>query len=246
MHALLIARICRPVVCAVIAMIVVLSAHIMAIGGTIFTRDRILLPFVPAAAAEGPAALRYNPAGLAFEQGFGLNYYHQYSDSSANGDDGLFGSYKGLGLSVEWLGSDTVAQGKSYTIGLATGTDQRFSFGSSYQWRSSDDPAQNKSHVWSHGVTWRPAGAISLAAAVDNYNRMKAGGARTDAEFTYSAALNLLDGRLIVGSDWYQRTSQRVKDGTYRVAASLEVSSSVHIRDSIVMMATGAACFTSV
>ena len=195
-----------------------------AFAGTVFPRDRILLPFVPAAVVEGPAALRFNPAGLSFEQGVALNYYHTYSDSSAKGDDGLFLSFKGAGLSVEWLGAGQVADGNSYTVGFASGQNQALSFGSSYQWRSSDDPAQDKSHFWAHGATWRPTGAISLAAAVDNYNRMKILGARTDAQFTYSAALNILDGRLIVGGDWYQRTSQRFQDGTYRVAASFELS----------------------
>lgn len=201
-----------------------LAAYSAALGGEVFHRDRILLPFVPAAAAEGPAALRFNPAGLGFQEGLGLNYYHNYSDSSANGDDGVFTSFKGIGLSVEWLGSGAVADGHSYTIGFATGENAALSFGTSYQWRSSDDPIQDKSHFWAHGLTWRPHEMVSLAAAVDNYNRMKVLGTRTDREFTYSAALNLLDGRLIVGGDWYQRTSERLKDGTYHVAASFEVS----------------------
>jgi hypothetical protein len=214
----------RPIMYSAIAASVFLFGQGTAHGGTAFPRDRIFLPFFPAAVAEGPSALRFNPAGIAFEQGVGVNYYHNYSDSSANGDDGLFCSFKGLGLSVEWLGSGSVSNGKAYTVGLATAHDRSLSAGSSYQWRSSDDPVQDKAHFWSHGVTWRPTGMLSLAATVDNYNRMKIAGARTDAEFTYSAALNILNERLIIGGDWYQRTSERFKDGTYRVAASLEVS----------------------
>lgn len=214
----------RGLECAIPVLILTLCGYTVAFGGDVFPRDRILLPFVPAAAVEGPAALRFNPAGLGFQDGVGLNYYHTYSDSSVHGDDGLFFSFKGLGLSVEWLGAGAVPDGHSYTVGFATGQDAAFSVGTSYQWRTSDDPIQDKSHFWDYGLTWRPADMISLAAAVDNYNRMKIAGARTDAEFTYSAALNFLDGRLILGGDWYQSTSQRVKDGTYRVAVSFEVA----------------------
>lgn len=196
-------------------------------AGDVFPRNQIRFPFEPAAVVEGPASLRFNPAGLGFDQGLGVNFYHTYSDSSTNGDDGLFLGYKGFGLSTEWLGSGDVPDGRSYTIAVATGGNGAFSAGSSYQWRSSDDPVQNKSHFWSHGITWRPSRWLSLAGVIDNYNRMKINGARTDAEFTYSAAVNLLDGRLIIGGDWYQTTSQSLGDGTYRLAAAYEVSDGI-------------------
>ncbi len=193
-------------------------------AGERFPRDQIRFPFEPAAAVEGPAALRLNPAGLSLDPGLGVNYYHTYSDSSTNGDDALFLGFSGFGFSTEWLGSGDIPDGRSHTVALSTSRDGQFSFGSSYQWRSSDDPVQDNSHFWSHGITWRPQRWLSLAGVVDNYNRMKVAGARTDAEFTYSAALNLIDGRLIIGGDWYQTTSQSFGDGTYRLAASYEVS----------------------
>jgi protease-4 len=209
---------------AAAALVTVMCCSSATLSGELFPRDRIILPFSPAAAVEGPVALRFNPAGLAFEQGTALNYFHNYSDSSANGDDGVYLSFKGFGVSTEWLGSGPLPDGHSYSIGVATSKDQSFSVGGAYQWRSSDDPVQNKSHFWSTGVTWRPSDWLSLAAVANNYNRMKLDGARTDAEFTYSAALNFLDGRFIIGGDWYQTTSQRVKDGTHRLAASFEVT----------------------
>jgi len=172
-----------------------------AVAGDRFPRDMITFPFTPAAAVEGAQSLRFNPAGIAFDQGLSLSYYHTYSDSSSNGDDAFLAGFKNLAFSTEWLGANGYPNGRSHTIGLATGRSGAISFGSSYQWRSSDDPVQDKSHFWSHGATWRPSQLLSLAVVADNYNRMKLNGARTDAEFTYSAALNLLDGRVIVGGD---------------------------------------------
>lgn len=194
-----------------------------------FPRDRIVFPFVPAAAVEGPASLRFNPAGLSLDQTFGANYYHTFSDSSLKGEDALYLSMKGFGFGVEWLGGDSVAHGRSYTLGLSTGQNQEFSVGSSYQWRSSDDPVQNKSHFWSGGFTWRPSGTLSLAALVDNFNRMKAAGVHTPKEVVYSGALEFLNGRLMVGGDWYQLTTQNLWAGNWRLGASYQLKAGLTI-----------------
>jgi protease-4 len=191
-------------------------------GGEIFPRDQILFPFAPAAMADGPGALRLNPAAVGTDPEFALTYYHSYSDSSFKGDNALYTAFRGLGFSIEWLGSGAAVDGKAYTIGFGTSGQKSFSVGSAYQWRSSDDPVQNKSHFWSHGFLWRPNNVLSLAGVVQNYNRMRVPTGKSDAEFVYSAAVRLLKGRWLIGGDWYQTTSQRLKDGTYRLATSFE------------------------
>ena len=207
-----------------ICLSVLLATWVSSSGASgIFPRDQVLIPFMPTAAVSGPGSMHYNPAGLSVDQGLAINYYHTYSDSSTNGDDALYLGYKGLGFATEWLGSGMTPNGRSYTIALSTGNN-RFFFGSAYQWRSSDDPIQNKSHFWSHGFMYRPNPRVSLGASVDNYNKMKVSGARSDAVWAYSVAFNLLDNHLILGGDWYQRSSQNLGDGSYRVAAAYEVS----------------------
>lgn len=190
-----------------------------------FPRQRIVFPFVPAAAVDGPSALRFNPAGLAFDPGFGANYYHTFSDSSLSGDDAAYLSLHGGGFGVEWLGAGGSPKGRAYSVGMSTNQDQAFAIGGSYQWRRSDDPTQNKSHFWSYGLTWRPTKTFSLAVVLDNYNRMPVSRVRTDREYVYSAAVNLLDRRLMVGGDWYQTSSQNLWAGTYRLGASFEIHS---------------------
>ncbi|MBI5867436.1 MAG: signal peptide peptidase SppA [candidate division Zixibacteria bacterium] len=188
-----------------------------------FPRDRMVFPFVPAAAVQGPASLRFNPAGLSLDQSLGANYYHTFSDSSLNGNDGLYISVRGAGFGVEWLGADSMAKGRSYTLGFSTSQNQMFGIGLSYQWRSSDDPVQNKSHFWTYGFTWRPSATTSLAAVFDNFNRMKVQGERSPKEITYSGAFHFLDNRLMAGGDWYQLTTQSVWDGTWRLGVSYAV-----------------------
>lgn len=205
-------------------LVVVFESGASSFGGEIFPRDQMLFPFLPAAMADGPGGLRYNPAAISTDPEFALNYYHSYSDSSFKGDNALYTSVRGLGFAVEWLGSGAATDGKSYTLGFGTSGQKSFSVGSAYQWRSSDDPVQNKSHFWSHGFMWRPNDVLSLAAVVQNYNRMRTPNGKSDAEFVYSAAVRMLKGRLLIGGDWYQSTSQRLKDGTYRLATSFEVT----------------------
>jgi len=197
-------------------------------GGQTFPRDNMLLPYTPAAMAEGPSAMRFNPAALSVQNGMALNYYHGYTDTDfppdMTGDDALYFSAEGFGMSVEWLGAGVFADGRAYSAGFSSGARSALRWGTSYQWRSSDDPVQNKSHFWTHGVLYQPTDWLSLAAVAHNHNRMKVDGIRSDAEFVYSAAVQMLDGSLRVGGDWMQTTSQRVADGTYRLAASWEAS----------------------
>ena len=193
-------------------------------GGEVFPRDQMLFPFSPAAMADGPGGLRLNPAAISTDPEFALNYYRSYSDSSFKGDNALYTSLRGIGFAVEWLGSGASPDGKSYTLGFGTSGQKSFSVGSAYQWRSSDDPVQNKSHFWSHGFMWRPNDVLSLAGVVQNYDRMRVPTGKSDAEFVYSAAVRMLKGRLLIGGDWYQTTSQRLKDGTYRLATSFEAT----------------------
>lgn len=193
------------------------------LAGDIFPRDQMLFPFMPAAMAEGPGGLRYNPATVGVDPEFALNYYHSYSDSSFKGDNALYTAFRGLGFAIEWVGSGVTADGKSYTLGLASRGQKTFAAGTSYQWRSSDDPVQNKSHFWSTGFIWRPTNLLSFAGVAQNYNRMRVPTGKSDAEFVYSAAVRLLNGRWQIGGDWYQTTSQNLGDGTYRIASSFDV-----------------------
>ncbi|MEW5702241.1 MAG: signal peptide peptidase SppA [Candidatus Zixiibacteriota bacterium] len=217
------ARRSRRLVCWCFAA-VVLWPGCCAMAGELFPRDRVLLPFTPAAMAQGPSALRFNPSALGSDPEFALDYYHTYSDSSFHGNDALYAALRGIGVAIEWYGADRTPAGHSYTIGLATSAERALALGSSYQWRSSDDPVQDKSHFWSHGLWWRPNNRLALAVVVDNYNRMKVHGERSDARFAYSAAWRFLDRRLTVGGDWYQQTSEALFDGTYRVGAAWEVT----------------------
>lgn len=189
-----------------------------------FPRDQMLFPFSPAAMADGPGGIRLNPAAISTDPEFAFNYYHSYSDSSFKGDNAIYTAMRGVGFAIEWLGSGAAVDGKSYTIGFGTSGQKSFSVGSAYQWRSSDDPVQNKSHFWSHGFMWRPNDIVSLAAVAQNYNRMRTPTGKSDAEFVYSAAVRMMKGRLLIGGDWYQSTSQRLKDGNYRLATSFELT----------------------
>jgi protease-4 len=205
-------------------LISLLTPGTTAIGGEVFLRDQMLFPFAPASMADGPGGLRWNPAAMGADPEFALNYYHSYSDSSFKGDNALYAAFRGLGLAIEWLGSGAVTDGKSYTLGFATSGQKSFAVGSAYQWRSSDDPVQNKSHFWSHGFLWRPNNIVSFAGVVQNYSRMRVPSGKSDAEFVYSAAIRLLKGRWLLGGDWYQTTSQRLTDGSYRLATSFEAA----------------------
>jgi protease-4 len=223
-----------------LALLAIFALHILVLTGASpvnagerFPRDQIVFPFAPAAMADGPGSLRFNPANMGADPELAATYYHAYSDTSAKGEDAVYGSYHGLGVGVEWLGADAGAHGRSYTVGFATSGQQAFAVGSAYQWRASDDPIQDRSHFWSYGFLWRPNNRLSFAGVIDNQNRMPVPSGKSDAEYVYSGAMRFLGGKLLVGADWYQTTSKRLKDGSYRLAASFQVTPGLTIYSDI-------------
>jgi hypothetical protein len=183
---------------------------------------RLLLPYQSVATADNLWALRYNPAALAAEDDWRLCLAHTYSDSDLAGNDLIYLGRGGLALGIEWLGSGGEPDARHHTLAWGGEIKDQIYLGTSYRWIKSDDPREQNAHFWTHCLMIRPGEHLSFGVRLENANHMPYAGERTKAMYTYSAGLNLLDERVILGADFYQGTGQRLDDGAYHLTAGVE------------------------
>ena len=202
----------------------VLAASAMcAFADTVYPDRRVLVPYQSVAAAEGLWALRYNPAALAADEDWQMYLAHTYSDSDLAGNDLIYVGRSGFAFGIEWLGSGGEADARHHTLAWGGEIKDRIYLGTSYRWVTSDDALENKAHFWTYSLMVRPGEHLSLGARLENANHMPYVGERTNAVYTYSAALNLFDERIVLGADFYQVTKQRLEDGNYHLTAGWEI-----------------------
>ena len=123
---------------------------------------------------------------------------------------------------VFWLGWGGARGARHHTLAWGEEIKDRIYLGTSYRWIKSDDPREDKAHFWMHTLMVRPNERLSFGVRVENFNHMPFAGERTEAIYTYSAGLNIMDGRVVLGADFYQATDQRLGDGAYHLTAALE------------------------
>jgi hypothetical protein len=192
------------------------------VSANMYPDRRVLLPYQSVATAGDLWALRYNPAALAADDDWQLYLAHTYSDSDLAGNDLVYAGARGFAFGVEWLGSGGEPNARHHTLAWGGEIKDRIYLGTSYRWIKSDDQREDKAHFWMHTLMVRPSERLSLGVRVENSNHMPFEGERTEAIYTYSAGLNIMSGRVVLGADFYQATGQRLGDGAYHLTAALE------------------------
>ncbi|HKZ21918.1 MAG TPA: S49 family peptidase, partial [candidate division Zixibacteria bacterium] len=170
------------------------------------------LPLGSVAYSDDIWAIQYNPAGLGSARGWQLYYTHAYSDSSFKGDNGIFMSAGGLGFSAEWLGTQSSAAYRKYSLVSGLKFEDRFFIGSSYSWFGSKNKDLDKLSSWNVGILLRPQEYFSVGFTASNLNRPSYLNQKIDISFNYGAALRPLGDRLTLALEGFSTENQSWKD----------------------------------
>ena len=119
------------------------------------------LPFESVATTNSASSIAWNPAGLGFDNGSGFNIAQTHFSRNLFRDTGLYFAGKGLGYSVELLGSDKSRT--KQTIAAGFGGDDTFSWGFGYSWFKSADRRYRALNVRTVAFTSRPWKFLSMA-----------------------------------------------------------------------------------
>lgn len=179
------------------------------------------LPLGSAAYSDDIWAIQYNPAGLGLYRGWQVYYTHSYSDSSFEGNNGIFMSAGPLGFSTEWLGSQTPSNYRKYSLAYGLNFDEKFFIGSSYSWFGSKNKELDKLSSLNLGILSRPNRYLSWGVTANDLNRPRFQNQRTDISFNYGAAFRPLADRVTLAVEGFMTEDQSLKDTkvTYKIEA---------------------------
>jgi protease-4 len=186
-----------------------------------------VLPYASVATADDLSAIKFNPAGLGLKRGFQTGFFHVFSDSSFEGDNGWLISAGGLGFSVEWLGNITPQTYRKFSLAQGGELVPGLWWGASYSWFGSRHKDYDDLSSWKLGLLTRPLEFFSLGFVAKDINRPKFTGERAEASFDLGLAVRPLGGyyadRLTLSVDASMSQKERLEDaGTrFRVEAEL-------------------------
>ncbi len=186
-----------------------------------------ILPYASVATADDLSAVKFNPAGLGLRRGFQTGFFHAFSDSSFEGDNGWLISTGGLGFSVEWLGNVTPQTYRKLTLAQGGELAPGLWWGTSYSWFSSRHKDYDDLSSWKLGLLARPLKFFSLGFVAKDVNRPKFIGERTEASFDLGLAVRPLGGyytdRLTLSVDASLSQKERLEDAGTRFRVETEL-----------------------
>ncbi len=188
--------------------------------------ESFVLPYISVATPDDISAIKFNPAGLGLERGFQTGFFHTFSDSSFEGDNGLFFSTEGLGFSVEWLGNITPQTYRKYTLGGGGKFVNGFFWGASYSWFGSSDKDYDKLSSWKLGLLARPFEFLSVGVVAKDLNRPQSCGKKTEISYDLGVAFRppqgFLSDRFTLSADASFAQNEKPKEATTRFRAEVE------------------------
>jgi protease-4 len=184
--------------------------------------EGFFLPYQSAAYSDDALALKYNPAGLGWRNGFEGYFLHTYSDSSFKGDYALFLSAGGLGFSAEWLGNENQPKYRKYTLGSGFKLTKFLYLGTGYSWFGSKDKDIDDLSSWKAGFLIRPFSFISLGGIAKDLNRPVFRDVKTDISFDLGLAIRPLGDRITLSVDGMMDEKNKPEDIKTRYQVAVE------------------------
>jgi hypothetical protein len=183
------------------------------------------------AIAEGPEAMRLNPAGVASSRGINLHYnafidHGKVLEHDLSLQNFLFnvGYRRSLDHTMDYHLNE-------YTVSLGFGVPEA-TFGASINWLRSDLPRGSNGSILNLGVLLRPTDRLSIAAAKGNINQPEIGGARLAGTNSVGVGVRPLKeaDQLVLASDVSLPNNGRINsDVTFRFGANFLVVEGIRV-----------------
>jgi protease IV len=179
-------------------------------------------PYFSSAASDDALSIGFNPAGLGWQKRSQSYFMHSYTDSSLDGNTGIFLSSGGLGFSAEWLGFEMPKGYRKYTIASGWKIMDQLYMGAAYSWFGSKVKEYDHLSSWKIGLLARPHPFVSIGAVATDLNHPKFLGKKTDISYDLGLALRPLTDRVTLSADAFWKEKDKFKDFKLRYKAEIE------------------------
>jgi len=187
-------------------------------GATALHGEEVAMPqqvffFQPVATAWGQTPVWINPAALGWgHRGEMLMFTHRSGHFIR--DWGLSTTYRNFGFAYRSVPFDDLKDVSEYVFGVGAG--RQFSYGLSYRYFKSGPGYLNKRHLWTLAVSSRGSDNMAFGARIENLNRGRIDGKRSDIRFVYGIAMRSLEDKLTLSFDVDMTAKESFKQADFR------------------------------
>jgi protease-4 len=142
-----------------------------------------------------------NPAGLGYFNSMGLEYIHNYTDSTYKGDDGALLTSRSFFGAIEWLRHDDNIFRRKYTLAIGDRIFNNFYGGISYSWFGGSNVFYKSRKDWKIGLLYHPRPFASLGLVIDRINQPKFGSFRQYRLYQPGLALRPFGDKFTISAD---------------------------------------------
>ncbi len=180
----------------------------------------------PVASVFGQSSVWNNPAALAYRQMGSMIIFSQ-RDKRVIRDWGGAATMKVLALAYRQVKYDNVPDLKEYIFAIGGG--QQYRFGASYRYIKKGPGYLNKRHFWNLGFLLQHSEKVSLGARIENLNRGKIDGVKSDVRFVYGAAARLYRDMITATFDVDMTHKQNLDHAAYRTGVEVRPKPGMYI-----------------
>lgn len=198
-------------------------------AGELLSASAMSVPFRSVAASRDVYALRYNPAGMAFENAVELAYIHQFTDTGPGGDNSLMLRAKALAFAVNWIKNRGAGKRREYLVGAAHPVSPRISFGTTFSYFKADDPALNDKSLWTHSLVYSYSPMLTAGFRWENPWHTKVNGESTMGMIVGGVSVRPPGLKLAIQADYFYPDDAPPADSYLRGSALLELNKDIDL-----------------
>lgn len=198
---------------------------------SICNSQEIILPselffYSPVASTSGQNIIWSNPAALSNRQ-MGTMFLFSHRDDRIIRDWGTASTTRALGAAYRNIDGGELPDHKEYI--LAFGGGRKIAFGFSYRYISDGTEQLRKRHLWNFGLLIRRSKNVSLGARIENINRGKINGEKSDMRFVYGIAARAYKDLVTVSFDVDMNSSENINQADFRTGIELRPKPGLYI-----------------
>ncbi|MEE9442721.1 MAG: S49 family peptidase [candidate division Zixibacteria bacterium] len=202
-----------------------LSTTSVCIGQEIILPSELFF-YSPVASTSGQNSIWSNPAALGNRQ-MGAIYLFSHREDRIIRDWGVASTTRAMGVAYRFIKGGLLPDHKEYI--LAFGGGRRTSFGFSYRYISEGAEHLRKRHLWNFGLLIRRSKNVSLGALIENINRGKINGEKSDMRFVYGIAARTYRDLVTVSFDVDMTSRESIRQADFRTGIEFRPKPGLYI-----------------
>lgn len=200
------------------ASILIWSFSIIVLFTSLGSSEELVLPnevffYRPVASVHGQSAVWINPAALSSRYQGSMLLFTQ-RDERVVRDWGTSVTMKMLAAAYRKIDNKNSSNLEEYIFAISGG--RHLKFGLSYRYIKNGPGYFDNRHLWNLGVLSQQSRNLSLGARIENLNRGKIDGKRTDIRFVYGAATRVYRDLVTVSFDVDMTSKENLNQADFR------------------------------